>query len=159
MRKLLIIFMAFLCLVGCGIEESPENYFDIALTEIEEADAYQTQVTLKENDEELISFLGTYEDGDMQVSPMLYSWQEAIASFQLGDVFSNFSYDEVNHIVYCEIDKTESSAIMEMISSYSDETIETISQEMYLNDLSIDYVMINIETTTNNYICTIDVVE
>ena len=160
MKKILLAFGLLLVLVGCAIEDSPENYFMMALTEVEESTNYQTYLTLKEGNEELVKI--NYEkksEKDESVSVELVEEQQVkhikvpLVTLQYSMIFSNFSKDE--NIITCDIKPENSEVLCNLISLFTTEPIETITHKMYLDNYSIDYIVMEINTANHSYECTI----
>ena len=148
MKKILLALSLLLVLVGCAVEDSPESYFSIALNEIEEAENYQTHLVLKQD--EMILLEMDYTKGE-EVSDDT----KALMQFEYSMIFSDFTKEE--NAIVCEILPENSPTLTSLIANYTDEPVETITHSMYLKDYSLDYVVMELKTTTQTFECTISV--
>ena len=160
MRKLLLAFSLFLVLVGCAVEDSPEAIFDRALVEIEEADSYGMQITLKRDD--VVLFEVEFEkDGlsrhfselvNLVTNSKMKDIYESLVDFTYTDVFGNF--EMANGVIECDIDPEKSKTITDLISFYTSEAVESISHKMSVVGESMEDVEMTIKTKTQTYTLT-----
>ena len=104
MKKVLLVFSLFLVLVGCAVEDSPEAIFDRALVEVEEADSYGMQITLKRDDVVLfeVEFEKDYEKLSSKFDDILDLLYQAVEKNVL---------DEENLIKYNNISLSKNELI------------------------------------------------
>ena len=148
MKKIVLALSLLLILVGCAVEDSPESYFSMALNEIEETENYQTHLVLKQNETILLEM--DYTKGESVSDDT-----KALMQFEYSMIFSDFIKE--NDAIVCAILPENSPVLSSLIANYTDEPLETIIHTMYLKDYSLDYVVMELNTTTQTYECIISV--
>ena len=148
MKKVFNVLFILLLITGCAVEDSPESYFSIALNEIEEAETYQTHLVLKRDNTVLLEMDYTKND---EVSED----EKTLMQFEYSMIFSDFLKEE--DAIVCTILPENSPVLVNLVKNYTDEPLETITHHMYLKDGSLDYVVMELNTATQTYECTISV--
>ena len=148
MKKVFKVLFVLLLITGCAVEDSPESYFSIALNEIEEAETYQTHLVLKQDNTVLLEMDYTKNDEVSEDTKILMQ-------FEYSMIFSDFLKEE--DAIVCTILPENSPVLVNLVANYTDEPLETIIHKMYLKDGSLDYVVMELNTATQTYECTISV--
>lgn len=148
MKKVIKVLFVLLLITGCAVEDSPESYFSIALNEIEEAETYQTHLVLKQDNTVLLEMDYTKNDDVSEDT-------KALMQFEYSMIFSDFLKEE--DVIVCTILPENSPVLVNLVKNYTDEPLETITHHMYLKDGFLDYVVMELNTTTQTYECTISV--
>lgn len=160
MKKLVVGFFMALLLVGCGHEETPEYYFDMVLTEIESASSIETELKITDQDENEW-YQGSYKNGNLVENWTAVETDESfienikqIACFYYGDTYKDFALD--NQVVSCKVLVEDSPQITQTAKIITGQDVQRITQYMYLENESIDYVELIVETKTKTLIYHID---
>lgn len=159
MKKILLAICLLLGLVGCATEESPEYYFDVALSEVENIDSYKTNVLIVQRETTLAE--GTVEKNqdaiveDFIFGPKLET-MDLLGTFAYASQFGDFTLEDACKIT-CFIPVDEDNAITQTIRHFTSDEIVSIEHQMLLDGESISYCFIKVKTNNDTYGITITI--
>lgn len=165
MKKLLTSILLLMILVGCATEDTPEYYFDTALTKIENATVLETEMTVINQDGKELYYISYEKDGlvrkrvgtehpdSIEIDENFEDNMTQITRFYYGDIFNDFSMED--NVVICTMPVNSSEQIVQTAKLLTDEDISSITHYMYFEDEELDYVEIIVQAKTQTLTYTI----
>ena len=165
MKRVVFIVFLMLALVGCGHEETPEYYFDTALTDIENASVLETEMIVVNQEGKELFYVSYKKDaqiksvnlenpGHFNPDENFEAYIKQIARFYYGDVFTDFKMED--QVVICTIPLDGSEQIVQTAKQLTNENVISITNSMYFEGEILDYVKILVKTDTQTLTYTIN---